>query len=157
MRHFAQRCRALTTPAQPEGFQPGAFIGDDGTERPTAAKLFCQPDQIVIIDSEDTGVAVRQRRCARFGITYNRLHFDIAQMSPLNRLIRPGTGRHAQRCEDQRGLCLRSRHEEIFQRGERRHGFTHAHSRPEVAAVNVDFVVDNEVLIRARGEYFTQS
>ena len=154
MRHFAQCRRALTTSAQPEGFQPGAFVGDNGAERPAAAQLFHQPDQIVVVDGKHAGVAVRQRRGARFGITDNWLYLDIAQMPPFNRFIRPGAGGNAQRRENQRGLCLRSRHEEIFQRGERCHGFTHTHSRPDVAAVNVDFVVDDEVLIRTGDKDF---
>ena len=154
MCHFAQRRRALTAPAQPEGFQPGALVRNNGTERPAVAQRFNQPDQIVVVDGKHAGIAVCQRCRARFGVTDNRLHLDIAQMPPFNRFIRPCAGSHAQRREDQRGLCLCACHEEIFQRGERCHGFTHTHARPDVAAQDVDFVVDDEVLIRARRENY---
>ncbi len=153
MCHLAQRRRALTAPAQPEGFQPGTLVGNDGTERPAAAQRFNQPDQIVVVDGKHARVTVRQRRSARFGVTDNRLHLDIAQMPPFNRFIRPCAGGYAQRRENQRGLSLCARHEEIFQRSERRYSFTHSHARPDVAARDVDFVVDDEVLIRAGCKY----
>lgn len=87
MRHFAQRRRVLTAPTQSERFLTGAFVRNDSTERPAAAQLFHQRDQIVIVDGEHAGVAVRQRCGARFVVPDNRLYLDIAQMPPFHCFI----------------------------------------------------------------------
>ncbi|NIG74928.1 hypothetical protein F3J34_15145 [Klebsiella sp. Ap-873] len=63
-----------------EVFQPGVFVRDDGTEWSADSQFFEKLYQVVVIDGEHVGVAVRQRRSTRFGITDNRQYLDIAQM-----------------------------------------------------------------------------
>lgn len=155
VRHLGQRSSALTALPQAKRLQPGAFVGDHRAEWPAAAELFNQPHQVVVVGGEHAGVAVEQRSGTLFGSADDRLHFDVAQVLPFCGLVWPSAGRHAQRRQNERRLRLFTGAVECLQSAERTHRFAHPHASPDVRARHLEYVVDNEVLVGARGEYFS--